>query len=65
MVDPAESLIYIRDKCKSPAPPDIVVTNGINNDNFIKTSNRQTLLITEFREELRVLVNLKLKLYVN
>ena len=54
-----------------PGPPDIVVTNVINNindNNFIKTANMQTFLIPAVQGlegGLRVLVNVKLKLYVN
>ena len=54
-----------------PGPPDIAVTNVINNindNNFIKTANMQTLLIPAVQGlegGLRVLVNVKLKLYVN
>ena len=51
-----------------PGPPDIVVTNGINNNIFMKTPNMQTLLIPAVQgleRGLRVLVAVKLKLYVN
>ena len=51
-----------------PCPHDIVVTTGININNFIKTPNMQTLLIPAVQgleRGLGVLVNVKLKLYVN
>ena len=51
-----------------PSPRDKVVTNGINNDILVKTANMQTFLIPAVQgleEGLRVLVTVKLKLYVN